>query len=169
MTLTMPVAWNMPACASWPAVPAHCCVQAVRCGCWSCCCMIVFPVCLVLHALQDIFMATVAILSVLVKGDDGALHVASSAPGAMKLWEGICQLLGRKMDMERKYIERLEGMLTDAPSFTPLGVSRPFVADCCPGVLAKRLSGVWCRVLLCPQQRAQCCNCCLPPRRPERQ
>jgi hypothetical protein len=54
-------------------------------------------------------MATVAILSVLVKSDEGALHVARSAPAAMKLWEGICQLLGRKMDMERKYIERLEG------------------------------------------------------------
>lgn len=54
-------------------------------------------------------MATVAILSVLVKSEEGALHVARSAPGAMKLWEGICQLLGRKMDMERKYIERLEG------------------------------------------------------------
>lgn len=54
-------------------------------------------------------MATVAILSVLVKSDEGARQVAASAPGAMKLWEGICQLLGRKMDMERKYIERLEG------------------------------------------------------------
>jgi hypothetical protein len=54
-------------------------------------------------------MAAVAILSVLVKADEGALHVARSAPGAMKLWEGICQLLARKMDMERKYIERLEG------------------------------------------------------------
>jgi len=54
-------------------------------------------------------MATVAILSVLVKSDEGALHVARSSPGAMKLWEGICQLLGRKLDIERKYIERLEG------------------------------------------------------------
>jgi hypothetical protein len=62
-----------------------------------------------MFSLQDIFMATVAILSVLVKSDEGALHVARSAPAAMKLWEGICQLLGRKMDMERKYIERLEG------------------------------------------------------------
>lgn len=56
-------------------------------------------------------MATVAILTVLIKSDEGALHTACSAPGAMKLWEGICQLLGRKMEMERKYIERLEGEL----------------------------------------------------------
>lgn len=63
-------------------------------------------------------MATVSILSVLVKSDEGSLHVAQSAPGAMKLWEGICQLLGRKMDMERKYIERLEGALLCACGFS---------------------------------------------------
>jgi hypothetical protein len=54
-------------------------------------------------------MATVGILSALVRSDDGALQVARSAPSAIKLWEGICQLLNRKMDMERRYIERLEG------------------------------------------------------------
>jgi hypothetical protein len=54
-------------------------------------------------------MATVGILSALVCSDAGALQVARSAPSAIKLWEGICQLLNRKMDMERRYIERLEG------------------------------------------------------------
>ncbi|WIA17341.1 hypothetical protein OEZ85_014204 [Tetradesmus obliquus] len=58
---------------------------------------------------EDIFMATVGILSALVRSDVGALQVAVSAPSAIKLWEGICQLLNRKMDMERRYIERLEG------------------------------------------------------------
>jgi hypothetical protein len=64
--------------------------------------------------LQDIFMATVGILSALVRSDAGALQVAVSAPSAIKLWEGICQLLNRKMDMERRYIERLEGERNDA-------------------------------------------------------
>jgi hypothetical protein len=68
-------------------------------------------------------MATVAILSVLAKSDEGAAAVAASAPGAMKLWEGICQLLGRKMDMERKYIERLEGECCVASVFVGLGAA----------------------------------------------
>jgi hypothetical protein len=63
----------------------------------------------IFDTLQDIFMATVGILSALVRSDAGALQVARSAPSAIKLWEGICQLLNRKMDMERRYIERLEG------------------------------------------------------------
>jgi hypothetical protein len=61
------------------------------------------------RACQDIFMSTVGILSALVRSDEGALQVARTAPSAIKLWEGICQLLNRKMDMERRYIERLEG------------------------------------------------------------
>ncbi|KAF8065931.1 Aspm [Scenedesmus sp. PABB004] len=58
---------------------------------------------------EDIFMATVAILACLVRSDEGALEAARRAPGAVKLWEGVAQLLARKMDMERRYIERLEG------------------------------------------------------------
>jgi hypothetical protein len=81
---------------------------------------------------QEIFMATVSILSVLVKSDEGALHVARSAPGAMKLWEGICQLLGRKMDMERKYIERLEGAVCHACSSPTAPQPRLDVADSGP-------------------------------------
>lgn len=63
-------------------------------------------------SMQDIFMATVGILSALARTDEGALSVAQSAPTAVKLWEQINQLLQRKMEMERKYIERLEGELT---------------------------------------------------------
>lgn len=54
-------------------------------------------------------MATVGILAVLVRSDADAMEVARQAPSAIKLWEGVAQLLGRKMEMERKYIERLEG------------------------------------------------------------
>lgn len=56
-------------------------------------------------------MATVGILSALVRAEEGALSIAQSAPTAVKLWEQINQLLQRKMEMERKYIERLEGEL----------------------------------------------------------
>lgn len=49
------------------------------------------------------------ILAALVRSEEGALQVAVSAPAAVKLWEGILQLLRRKMEMERRYIERLEG------------------------------------------------------------
>jgi hypothetical protein len=80
-------------------------------------------------------MATVAILSVLVKSDEGARQVAASAPGAMKLWEGICQLLGRKMDMERKYIERLEGEVRWGAAAETLDVGGP-----CDQCTAKALS-----------------------------
>jgi hypothetical protein len=51
----------------------------------------------------------VGILAVLVRSDADAMEVAHQAPSAIKLWEGVAQLLGRKMEMERKYIERLEG------------------------------------------------------------
>lgn len=56
-------------------------------------------------------MATVNILSLLVRSDECALMAAESAPTAVKLWEQINQLLQRKMELERKYIERLEGQL----------------------------------------------------------
>lgn len=59
-------------------------------------------------------MATVGILASLVRSEEGALVVAQSAPSAVKLWEQINQLLQRKMEMERKYIERLEGKDSDS-------------------------------------------------------
>ncbi len=54
-------------------------------------------------------MATIGILACLVRSDEGAAAVAETAPGAMRTWEGVAQLLGRKMELERRYIERLEG------------------------------------------------------------
>eukprot|EP00879_Flechtneria_rotunda_P022893 GHRR01024196.1.p1 GENE.GHRR01024196.1~~GHRR01024196.1.p1 ORF type:complete len:241 (+),score=102.73 GHRR01024196.1:1352-2074(+) len=54
-------------------------------------------------------MPTVGILSSLSKSDEGAMAVAQLAPTVIKQWGCICQLLNRKMDMERRYIERLEG------------------------------------------------------------
>lgn len=63
--------------------------------------------------LQDIFMAAVGILLKLVKLEDHAVAVACSNHGSlMKQWEGIAQIIGRKIEMERKYIARLEGELT---------------------------------------------------------
>lgn len=90
-------------------------------------------------------MATVAILSVLVKSEEGALHVAQSAPGAMKLWEGICQLLGRKMDMERKYIERLEGEHPPGPRVPGMSLRVPRL--CIVRVVCQAVCGLrGCRV-----------------------
>jgi hypothetical protein len=54
-------------------------------------------------------MATIGILACLVRSDEGAAAVAETAPAAMRTWEGVAQLLGRKMELERRYIERLEG------------------------------------------------------------
>jgi hypothetical protein len=52
----------------------------------------------------------VAILQKLVAEEGHALVVARAAGGTfVKQWEGIGALIGRKMDMERKYIARLEG------------------------------------------------------------
>jgi hypothetical protein len=66
----------------------------------SCCC----------RPLQEIFLAGVAILQKLVAEEAHALLVARAAGGTyVKQWEGIGALIGRKMDMERKYIARLEG------------------------------------------------------------
>lgn len=51
-----------------------------------------------------------AILQKLVAEEGHALVVARAAGGTfVKQWEGIGALIGRKMDMERKYIARLEG------------------------------------------------------------
>ena len=53
-------------------------------------------------------MPTVAILQSLVAVREHAVEVARRRD-ALRMWEGIAQVLSRKMDSERKYIERLEG------------------------------------------------------------
>jgi hypothetical protein len=59
---------------------------------------------------QDIFLSVVGLLAKLIATDEGALAVAeAAAPGCLKQWEGVAAIIGRKMDMERKYIARLEG------------------------------------------------------------
>ena len=41
---------------------------------------------------------------------EGALAVATdAAPAFLRQWEGVGSIIARKMDMERKYIARLEG------------------------------------------------------------
>jgi hypothetical protein len=60
--------------------------------------------------LQDIFLNTVAILQKVVADEQHAIIVARHCSCSLvKQWEGIAQIIGRKMDMERKYIARLEG------------------------------------------------------------
>ena len=53
-------------------------------------------------------MATTSVLERLVAPRAHAAEVART-PALLKQWEGIAVILGRKMDMERKYIGRLEG------------------------------------------------------------
>jgi hypothetical protein len=53
-------------------------------------------------------MATVGVLQRLVEPEAHALEVARM-PSTIKQWEGIAQIISRKIDMEQKYIARLEG------------------------------------------------------------
>lgn len=53
-------------------------------------------------------MPTVAVLQRLLSAPEHAADIASR-PEPLRTWEGIAQVLSRKMDSERKYIERLEG------------------------------------------------------------
>ena len=53
-------------------------------------------------------MPTVSILQRLLSVPEHAAEVARR-PDALRTWEGIAQVLSRKMESERKYIERLEG------------------------------------------------------------
>ncbi|KAI8475158.1 MAG: hypothetical protein J3K34DRAFT_517600 [Monoraphidium minutum] len=60
--------------------------------------------------MEDIFLSVVGLLSKLAATEAGALAVASDAgPALLRQWEGVAAIIGRKMDMERKYIARLEG------------------------------------------------------------
>lgn len=61
------------------------------------------------------FLLAVSLLHKLVVFPGHALLVASSLPHALKQWESIEQIIGRKMDMERKYIARLEGKVGERP------------------------------------------------------
>jgi hypothetical protein len=53
-------------------------------------------------------MPTLAVLRQLVKDTSIASEIAAMS-AIVRQWESIAQLLSRKMDMERKYIARLEG------------------------------------------------------------
>jgi len=53
-------------------------------------------------------MSTVRVLRVLLEFPGHALEVARM-PNILKQWEGIAQIILRKIDMEQKYIARLEG------------------------------------------------------------
>lgn len=53
-------------------------------------------------------MGTVCVLKQLLEAEGHALQVARM-PNIVKQWEGIAQIILRKIDMEQKYIARLEG------------------------------------------------------------
>ena len=55
------------------------------------------------------FAPTVTLLQRLIAHKELAVEVA---PTVLRHWEGIHQVLFRKADMERKYLERLEGTFT---------------------------------------------------------
>ncbi|GBF95503.1 hypothetical protein Rsub_07853 [Raphidocelis subcapitata] len=60
--------------------------------------------------MEDVFLSVVGLLSKLAASDDGALAVAeAAAPSFLRQWEGVASIIGRRIDMERKYIARLEG------------------------------------------------------------
>ena len=67
------------------------------------------PECLLIGlAAQEVFMPTVGILQRLLSVREHAATVARRHD-TLRTWEGIAQVLSRKMESERKYIERLEG------------------------------------------------------------
>eukprot|EP00983_Pelagomonas_calceolata_P109629 1159576-Pelagomonas_calceolata.AAC.6 len=57
---------------------------------------------------EDVFMSAIAVLRQLLEYPGHALEVARM-PNIIKQWEGIAQIILRKIDMEQKYIARLEG------------------------------------------------------------
>lgn len=59
-------------------------------------------------AQEDVFMNTMSVLQVVLEPRGHALEVAKM-PNIIKQWEGIAQIILRKIDMEQKYIARLEG------------------------------------------------------------
>jgi hypothetical protein len=52
-----------------------------------------------------------------------ALEVARM-PGVLKQWEGVAQIISRRMDMERKYLHRLEGILNITTTSTANALAR---------------------------------------------
>jgi hypothetical protein len=56
-------------------------------------------------------MPTVSILHRLLSLEEHAVNIALRSE-TLRTWEGIAQVLSRKMESERKYIERLEGEST---------------------------------------------------------
>jgi hypothetical protein len=70
--------------------------------------------------MQDVSTALGLLCMIVVAGIDSlmigaavpitgnALQVARM-PGVLKQWEGVAQIISRRMDMERKYLHRLEG------------------------------------------------------------
>ncbi|KAL6765370.1 hypothetical protein V8C86DRAFT_2458344 [Haematococcus lacustris] len=57
---------------------------------------------------EDVFMAAMSVVVKLLGPPGHALAVAKM-PSVVKTWEGIGQIVSRRIDMERKYIHRLEG------------------------------------------------------------
>jgi hypothetical protein len=57
-------------------------------------------------------MSTMNVLKQLLEPRGHALEVAQM-PNIVKQWEGIAQIILRKIDMEQKYIARLEGACVD--------------------------------------------------------
>ncbi len=57
---------------------------------------------------QDVFMATMGVLA-RVCAPEAAMQSVARMPGVARQWEAVAQLLARKVDLERKYISRLEG------------------------------------------------------------
>ncbi|GAX74174.1 hypothetical protein CEUSTIGMA_g1623.t1 [Chlamydomonas eustigma] len=56
---------------------------------------------------EEVFMPTVIVLQRLLSLEEHAVNIAQR-PETFRTWEGIAQVLSRKMESERKYIERLE-------------------------------------------------------------
>lgn len=56
----------------------------------------------------QVFMPAVTLTARLLTAPDAPVRVART-PGVLKQWEGIAQILIRRIEMERKYICRLEG------------------------------------------------------------
>lgn len=59
------------------------------------------------HA-QEVFHPTCTLLRRLAEPEELAAEMAG-CPNVLRHWDGILQLLARKADLERKYLDRLEG------------------------------------------------------------
>jgi len=57
--------------------------------------------------MEDVFMATIGLLERLVAPEPHAVEVARM-PGILKQWEGVAQVLAKKLEMERKSLHRVE-------------------------------------------------------------